>query len=69
MLLLQASLPTPFHSLYVANMLPAGKIKNPESMITARISLKNAVEDGFEALRTQKDKHVKILINPDGTLV
>lgn len=46
-----------------------GKIKNPESMITAKISLKNAITDGFDALLAQKDTHVKILVNPDGTLV
>jgi hypothetical protein len=46
-----------------------GKIQNPEAMITAKIALKNAVEDGFDTLLAQKDKHLKILVNPDGTLV
>lgn len=50
-------------------MCPSGKIKNPEGMITAKIALENAVEAGFDALLAQKDKHVKILVNPDGTLV
>jgi (R,R)-butanediol dehydrogenase/meso-butanediol dehydrogenase/diacetyl reductase len=48
---------------------PAGKIRNPEKMITARIALKDAVKDGFDALLAHKDTHVKILVNPDGTLI
>lgn len=39
-----------------------GQLKNPEKMITARVPLKDAVTEGFEALIANKDKHVKILI-------
>lgn len=42
-----------------------GKIKNPEKMITGRIGLKDAVVGGFDALLLQKDKHVKILVDPN----
>lgn len=34
-------------------------------MITARISLQNAVANGFDELLGHKDKHVKILIGHD----
>lgn len=32
-------------------------------MITAKIRLENVVEDGIKALVTDKDNHVKILID------
>lgn len=32
-------------------------------MITAKIKLENVVEDGIKALVTDKDNHVKILID------
>jgi hypothetical protein len=41
-----------------------GKIRDPETMITGRIGLKDAVAGGFEALLLHKDQHVKILIDP-----
>lgn len=46
-----------------------GRIRNPENMITAKIGLRNAVTDGFDALLAQKDKHVKILVTPDESLL
>lgn len=56
------------HALTQHSNASAGRIRNPERMITARIGLKNAVQEGFEALLTQKDKHVKILVTPDDSL-
>lgn len=43
----------------------AGSIKEPERMITARISLEEGVEKGFHALINEREKHVKILIGVD----
>lgn len=33
-------------------------------MITAKVPLSNAVSDGFEELVRNKDKHIKILVDP-----
>ena len=63
-----ASISCPYKTLMLT-ILTTGKIKNPERMITAKISLNDAVTDGFDALLAQKDKHIKILVNPDGSLV
>lgn len=49
----------------VIDAIASGKIKNPEKMITGRIPLKDAVVGGFDALILQKDKHVKILVDPN----
>jgi len=49
----------------VIDAIASGKIKNPEGMITGRIPLKDAVVGGFEALITQREKHVKILVDPN----
>ncbi len=42
-----------------------GRLKNPEKMITAKISLEEGVEKGFRALIHEREKHVKILIGVD----
>lgn len=34
----------------------------PGDMITRKIALENVVEDGFKTLITDKEKHVKILV-------
>ena len=39
----------------------AGAMK-PGDMITRRIALENVVEDGIKTLITDKDSHVKILV-------
>lgn len=41
-----------------------GNIKEPEKMITSKISLYSAVSQGFEELIHHKDRHIKILIDP-----
>ncbi len=43
----------------------AGRLKEPERMITAKISLEEGVEKGFKALLHKREKHVKILIGVD----
>jgi threonine dehydrogenase-like Zn-dependent dehydrogenase len=35
----------------------------PKNMITRKISIDRVVEDGFEALIKDKNKHVKILVD------
>jgi threonine dehydrogenase-like Zn-dependent dehydrogenase len=35
---------------------------NPGDMITRRVKLENVVEDAIKALVTDKDNHVKILV-------
>ena len=42
-----------------------GRLKEPERMITARVSLEEGVEKGFNALINEREKHVKILIGVD----
>lgn len=42
-----------------------GRIKEPERMITAKISLEDGLEKGFKALLQEREKHVKILIGVD----
>lgn len=42
----------------------SGKIKTPETMITSKVPLTSAVEQGFRELLLHKDRHVKILIDP-----
>ncbi|KAI1191946.1 hypothetical protein F5B17DRAFT_380189 [Nemania serpens] len=46
----------------VINALCEGRLR-PESMITSKISIDRVVEDGFDALVNEKDKHVKILVD------
>ncbi|EPS35114.1 hypothetical protein H072_11526 [Dactylellina haptotyla CBS 200.50] len=46
----------------VIEAISTGKIK-PEKLITAKVALDNAVQDGFEALLKSRE-HVKILIHP-----
>ena len=40
----------------------SGRIKEPERMISARISLEDGVEKGINALIDEREKHCKILI-------
>jgi threonine dehydrogenase-like Zn-dependent dehydrogenase len=47
-----------------ADILP-GRLKEPERMITAKISLEEGVQKGFHALIEEREKHVKILIGVD----
>jgi hypothetical protein len=44
--------------------VPAGKFQGVEKMITSRIALDDVVSKGFEALVTNKDDHVKIMVTP-----
>ncbi|KAI1337520.1 GroES-like protein [Xylariaceae sp. FL0016] len=46
----------------VIKALDAGRLK-PDSMITRKIPISRAVEDGFECLLHEKDKQVKIVID------
>ena len=46
-------------------MFETGRLKEPERMITAKISLEEGVEKGFDALLREREKHVKILIGVD----
>lgn len=46
----------------VVEAIDKGTIK-PQDMITRKIALDRVVEDGFEALIHEKDKHVKIMID------
>lgn len=48
----------------VIEAIADGRIKNPETMITGRVSLERAIEDGFGQLLAGVEGHVKILINP-----
>lgn len=45
--------------------LCVGRIKEPERMISARISLEEGVEKGIHALINEREKHCKILIGVD----
>ncbi|KAI8630365.1 GroES-like protein [Xylariaceae sp. FL1651] len=47
---------------HVINALREERL-NPESMITRKISIDRIVEDGFNALISEKDKHVKIMVD------
>lgn len=46
----------------VIDALGSGALK-PEKMITSKIAIDRVVEDGFEPLIHQKEKHVKILVD------
>jgi (R,R)-butanediol dehydrogenase/meso-butanediol dehydrogenase/diacetyl reductase len=45
------------------NLINSGKI-NAKQYITKRIKLEDAVEEGFEELIKNKDKHIKIIVEP-----
>ncbi|KAI0534941.1 dehydrogenase [Xylaria digitata] len=47
---------------HVIDAIDAGRLR-PESMITGKIRIDRVVEDGFEALINEKDKHVKIMVD------
>lgn len=51
----------------VIGAIESGKIsiEDLKPLITAKVSLKNGVKDGFLELINHKDKHIKILISPD----
>lgn len=48
----------------VLDCLKDGRIK-PEAMISKKVKLKDAIEDGFESLLKEKDRLVKILVEID----
>ncbi len=39
---------------------------NAGDLVTSRISLSDIVEQGFEELVANRDRHVKILVKPSG---
>lgn len=47
------------------NVYCSDRIKEPERMISARISLEEGVEKGINALINEREKHCKILIGVD----
>ncbi|KAF2159669.1 hypothetical protein M409DRAFT_29835 [Zasmidium cellare ATCC 36951] len=51
----------------VVDALAAGKLK-PHRMITSKIKMDKLVDDGYLALINEKDKHVKILVDVQGSL-
>ena len=48
----------------VIQAIDEGKIKQPERLISAKISMEDVVSKGFEALLNNKDQNVKILVEP-----
>jgi threonine dehydrogenase-like Zn-dependent dehydrogenase len=48
--------------VHVIDALREGRLR-PEAMITRKISINRIVEDGFETLIHDKDKHVKIMVD------
>ncbi|KAK4502664.1 hypothetical protein PRZ48_006090 [Zasmidium cellare] len=51
----------------VVDALGAGKLE-PHRMITSKIKMDKLVDDGYLALINEKDKHVKILVDVQGSL-
>jgi threonine dehydrogenase-like Zn-dependent dehydrogenase len=47
---------------HVIDALGEGRLR-PGSMITRKISIDRVVEDGFNALINEKDKHVKVMVD------
>ena len=47
----------------------AGKFKGVEAMLTARISLEDIVDEGFEQLVNNKEEHSKIIVTPKTELL
>jgi threonine dehydrogenase-like Zn-dependent dehydrogenase len=47
----------------VIEAIADGRIERPERLITGRVPLDEAFEQGFKALLQERDKHVKILIH------
>lgn len=45
-------------------MMEDGKIEGYEKLVTGRITMNDIVEEGFNELINNKDKHIKILVNP-----
>jgi hypothetical protein len=65
LLVWENSLKPLFHVLPVSHVGDphiTGKNKNPEKMIIAKVPLKNAIKEGFQALLKGRDHHVRILI-------
>lgn len=48
----------------VIDAIADGRIKNPEAMITGRVSLEEAIDAGFGQLLAGVEGHIKILVNP-----
>ncbi|KAI0525405.1 dehydrogenase [Xylaria bambusicola] len=51
---------------HVIDALRTGHLK-PEAMITSKVSLDRAIEDGFEALIHQRNKHIKLMVDLSAT--
>ena len=45
---------------------PLGKL-TPQKMITAKVPLDKVVEDGFETLVKDRDRHCKVVVDVQGT--
>jgi hypothetical protein len=43
-------------------MIPVGKFKGIEKMVTSRIFIDDITTKGFEELVTNKDQHIKIMV-------
>lgn len=52
----------------VVDALGSGKLEHAASMITGKIKMESLVKDGYLALIHEKDKHVKILVDVQGSL-
>jgi 2-desacetyl-2-hydroxyethyl bacteriochlorophyllide A dehydrogenase len=48
----------------VMDMMVSGKLAGYEKMVTGRISVEDIVSKGFEELANNRDKHIKILVDP-----
>ena len=46
-----------------------GKLQGYEKMVTSRISVEDIVEKGFKELINNKDKHIKIMVTPNKSLL
>jgi len=52
----------------VIDAIANGRIKNPGAMITGRVSLEDAIDNGFGQLLAGVEGHVKILVNPASSI-
>jgi (R,R)-butanediol dehydrogenase/meso-butanediol dehydrogenase/diacetyl reductase len=44
--------------------LDGGELGEVAALITGRVSLERAIEDGFDALVSRRSEHVKVLVQP-----
>lgn len=56
---------TPAEYQEVIDAIADGQIRNPETMITGKVSLDRVIEDGFDQLLKGVEGHVKILVSPN----